>query len=874
MKTLLLVLATLAAFCASGQNAFVNFEGRQTSPIRISPDGTRLLAVNTPDCRLSVFDITSARNPILVAEIPVGLEPVSVQPRTDDEVWVINEVSDSISIVSLQRRIVVDTLYVPDEPADVAFANGRAFVTSSRKNQIRVFDAVTRAAITNIAVFGENPRAIVASENGAKIYAAFALSGNRTTLVPFTNAPAPPAPTNPNLPPPPRVALIVDATDPAYTNTVVRYQMPDNDIVEIDTATLQITRYFSRVGTVNMALAVRPNNGDLYVANTDARNLTRFEPVLRSNFASNRVSRVNTSSGTISHYDLNPGFAYDNFPRLTELSNALAQPTAIAFGQSGNNFFVTSFGTDRVGLVDANNGSILARIELSPTSIGSGADPRNKRGPRGLALRAGEALYVLNRLANTVSLIDPQARTLLAEFPIGGHDPTPLVIRQGRGFLYDAKLSGNGTVSCATCHVDSDMDMIAWDLGDPGGEMMTNRITLAPGFPTAGSQFHPMKGPMVTQTLRGLSGMDPLHWRGDRTNFLHFNGAFDTLLGGGLLSAGDMQAYRAYINTIVFQANPNQNLDRTLPTTFRNGGNPRAGFTNYVVDQYQPGLGLSCNTCHTLPTGGSRAIIAAQALNESQDFKVPHLRNVYQKLNVTRTPGAQSIGGFGIVHDGVTPDLFTFLSLPVFGTFANNTAIKRNIEAFVQCFDTGTAPAVGYTRTLSATNIDLTSVTADWNLLESQAALRTNIDFIVKGTLDGRLCGLTFDPTANVYRPDSTNSPVLTRNQLRAKVAGGDTLTLMGVPPGAGIRMGIDRDADGTLDRDEPRPSLQIVQAAPNAIIQWHTNFPTAVLYQSGSLATGANWTLTRGVRGVVGDRISVTNAIGGTNTFFLLSEP
>ena len=57
---------------------------------------------------------------------------------------------------------------------------------------------------------------------------------------------------------------------------------------------------------------------------------------------------------------------------------------------------------------------------------------------------------------------------------------------------------------------------------------------------------------MTTQTLRGLNGLDPLHWRGDRTNFTHFNGAFDSLLGGSALSAADMDAYRDFINTLVF----------------------------------------------------------------------------------------------------------------------------------------------------------------------------------------------------------------------------------------------------------------------------------------------------------------------------------
>jgi len=139
--SLAVALVTLRPAEAVGQIANVNFEGKPTNPVRLSPDGTRLFAVNTPDAPLSVFDVSSPANPILIAKIPVGLEPVSVNSRSNDEAWVVNEVSDSVSIVSLARGLVTDTLAAKDEPYDVGFAAGRAFVSCSRNNQIRVFDA-------------------------------------------------------------------------------------------------------------------------------------------------------------------------------------------------------------------------------------------------------------------------------------------------------------------------------------------------------------------------------------------------------------------------------------------------------------------------------------------------------------------------------------------------------------------------------------------------------------------------------------------------------------------------------------------------------------------------------------------------------------
>ncbi len=182
-------IVILANITAGAQSTYVNFEGKLTRPICLSPDGSRLFAVNTAAAQLSVFDVSHPLNPFLIAEIPVGVEPVSVNALNNDEVWVVNEVSDNVSIVSVTNRLVVDTLQVKDEPADVVFAGGKAFISESRNNRIAVFDLASHVLLTNIAVFGENPRSLAVNANGTKVYAAFVLSGNRTTIISISNAP-------------------------------------------------------------------------------------------------------------------------------------------------------------------------------------------------------------------------------------------------------------------------------------------------------------------------------------------------------------------------------------------------------------------------------------------------------------------------------------------------------------------------------------------------------------------------------------------------------------------------------------------------------------------------------------------------------------
>src|SRR5262249_16279086 len=136
----------------------------------------------------------------------------------------------------------------------------------------------------------------------------------------------------------------------------------------------------------------------------------------------------------------------------------------------------------RIGVLD-RNGAVRSRINVG-------------QGPTGLAVdEARLRLYVLNRFEESLSVVDLNGRTEVARVAIG-FDPEPASVRQGRRFLYDASLSAHGDLACASCHFNGHRDGLAWDLGNPRGKMQTVNI----------STFHPMKGPMTTQSLRGIIG--------------------------------------------------------------------------------------------------------------------------------------------------------------------------------------------------------------------------------------------------------------------------------------------------------------------------------------------------------------------------------
>src|SRR5512134_304875 len=92
---------------------FVHFESGHVHPAAMTPDGTRLLVVNTPDNHLTVFSLVGG-TPVKVAEIPVGMEPVSVAALDDGTAWVVNQLSDNVSIVDLATLHVRAVLQVGD----------------------------------------------------------------------------------------------------------------------------------------------------------------------------------------------------------------------------------------------------------------------------------------------------------------------------------------------------------------------------------------------------------------------------------------------------------------------------------------------------------------------------------------------------------------------------------------------------------------------------------------------------------------------------------------------------------------------------------------------------------------------------------------
>jgi YVTN family beta-propeller protein len=677
-------------------SSFVNFETPPVQPIALSPDGSRLAVCNLSAGRLEIFDVGSG-TAVSLGSVPVGIDPVSVRFLTPGEAWVVNHISDSISVVDVEGRRVVATLQTLDTPADVIFAGSprRAYVSCAMPNTVQVFDPVTRQLVTNLVIEAERPKALATSPDGRKVYAAIFESGNATTIVGarleglsyFGNVVSlptgpyggknPPPNSGTNLSPSLNIALsnapapttglivrknsegrwvddnqrdwtqYVSGTNASLTRRVPGWDLPDRDVAIIDTEDFSVT-YATGLMNLCMGIAVNPASGQITVVGTDAINDVRFEPNLNGIFVRAKIGLVDPFTLTTTVKDLNPhlDYATRTLPQ-SERDKSIGEPRGIVWNAGGTRGYVTGMGSRNLVVIDtAGNRARPLPIEL-------------QEGPIGLALdEAHERLYVLNRFSASLSIVNTDTDRLLTNVPL--FDPTPRAVKAGRRHLYDTRrTSGLGQASCASCHPDARMDRLGWDLGDPSGELTQTTINLLGNLqPTI---YHPMKGVMMTQTLQDILGHEPFHWRGDRPFIESFNQTFINLMAASTaLTASEMRELRDFLGTIRLPPNPYRTFVNGLSTNLPlpghwsqgNGGstagtplpngNAQAGLQRFRVNAI-------CTTCHTLPTG-----LGFDYTNNNSGIRVPYLG----------TNGEHHVANYFRLEGGLPSKIAQFRNMP------------------------------------------------------------------------------------------------------------------------------------------------------------------------------------------------------------------
>ncbi len=643
------------------------------------------------------------------------------RPRVVNTLLVGDEPRDIVFAGPHHDRAFVTTAHrgqnSPDDPELFTPGVGRADVWVFDANALG--SAVGGKRLTKITLFADSPRALAASSDGNTVYAASFLSGNRTTSVSAESVLAVyggtmPGPASINvfgttIPQPPTGEVVKYKAGPDGTyhwfdaygsnfDAYVNITLPDDDVFTIDASAnppvAVSSGVFQHVGTTLFNMAVNPKSGKVYVTNTDAHNGVRFEghtagfSSVVGNTVDSRISVIDPAAGSVSADNLNTHLDHTNGTGDPSLS--LAFPEGIEVTADGKKLYVIAQGSSKLAAYDTS------ALEAGPVAPSASSQVLlSGGGPTGLALDGSRLAFVLTRFDDGISVVDLAARKEVQH--VAMFSPEPPSVAAGRRDLYDATLtSALGDQACASCHVGGDFDGLAWDLGNPGNfplpitktyaseavlqtipeaviAALVNQQTAAYEY----GYYQPLKGPMTTQSLRGLDNHGAMHWRGDRNGaiqqngapfldamgnpvvtaqpnggmfdefnaFKSFNVAFPGLIGNASqLPDSEMTAFTNFTLQITYPPNPIRSLDNSL-TAEQQAGH------DFYFNQLGDGGGEApsdsihnCNGCHTLDRNGNAGATSHPGFfgtdgrlsfeAEPQLFKVAHLRNAYQKLGM------------------------------------------------------------------------------------------------------------------------------------------------------------------------------------------------------------------------------------------------
>jgi YVTN family beta-propeller protein len=577
----------------SGAQLFLSPE---SNPMALSEDGTRLYVANTTSGTLSVLDVSNPLHPSELTQIKVGMDPtgVAVLPggiNGDELVFVVNHISDTVSVVSRKQLAVVQTLQQLDsngvtqtnEPVGVVFSDpSRAFVTLDEPNQVLVLDvdATGRATIdpNRSQIPAQAPRAIAAA--GGKVFVLSFESGNQTEFPscwPGTSAPTPEgcqftldllsglslqqggvqlgtifqfAARNPNI-----GGKVIKDTD-----------IPDRDLFVIDggAAVPAVQQTLTSIGTLLSGIAVNQWSGGtrLYIAHTEARNQLQGLRDLDNRMFENRVAIVDCPLGPTTACAVNDTVDLDQSAAAAGLGQTVPTPWGIQASGDGRTVVLTAAGADG----DPGDGRPpmhgLFTLDRDGRVLGSALVGAL---PEGVVLRsdpngAAQVAYVLNTAHSSVSAVDvsdPSHPATAGNALVVGHDPTPPEIRLGRIAFNGARDSTSKTFSCGSCHPNGNIDQLQWVIN----------TDIAPGEGTDAN--HQVAEPRTTMPIRQLSGTLPLHWEGTLADpFPGVNpnaAAFDSAPDCDITVVGEKGCVRHLVNAALAGQNCQHNGGGCVP---------------------------------------------------------------------------------------------------------------------------------------------------------------------------------------------------------------------------------------------------------------------------------------------------------------------
>jgi len=530
-----------------------------SSPVFCDDGSRRVWTVNPDNDTVSAFDADSLAK---VLEVPVCSDPRSLGRSSLGEIWVVCRDDDRIFVLDGAGSLVTElALEYGSAPAAIAFSpNGStAYVALEGSGALRRYDATTRQQTGDLVLSPEG-------EGGPK---ALAVSGDGSTVL------------------------------------VTRFLSPRNhaEVWEVTAGsftlsrTLQIPKFGgeeNRDGTASgrgvanylTGITIAPDGQSAWVASNKPnaeRGLLFANDLDQDNTVRNVLTQLNLASGQV--------------VRAIDLDNS-DSAVAMSFSPLGDYLFAALQGNDEVIVLDAllideavGLGSLVTRLGTGPAPQGVCVDGTGGGGTTGRT-------FVKNFMGRSVTALETETLFRLGNKSVASSETSavavemlPAQVRTGKEIFYDAsdpRMSSEGYLSCATCHVDGGQDGRVWDFTGRG------------------------EGLRNTTSLRGRGGVahGNVHWTANFDEIQDFENDVRGAFGGqgfltdpdfaatsdplGIPKSGlsaDLDALAAYVTSLGAESLPRS------PHRAADGSMTAEGVTGRGVFQ-----SLSCFTCHGGPS--------------------------------------------------------------------------------------------------------------------------------------------------------------------------------------------------------------------------------------------------------------------------------
>lgn len=344
---------------------------------------------------VTVLDVVNLRQDRV---IPVGNNPTGLAANpTRNEIYVVNTGSDSVSVIDAEKKAVVATIPVRLRPyfISVNAAGTRAYVANSGSNNVSVIDLVKRRVISTVGV-GEAPGVAAISPDGETLVVSNRVGGS----VSIVDATQPPESMHvrsvfTGCPGATDVAILPDsskafvACSGGHQVMAIQLATPPQPKHKRAPASQSAPRKDALlalldVGETPLSLALKPDGGEIYVANYD----------------SGSISEIDTSTNEV-------GAAYF----------VGTHPVRALFANDDSTVYVSDFDADALSVFSADDGQLL------PFS------PRTGDGPDALAFsKGGNLLFAVDARSGDIAVIRVSSSSLLTMLPVGGK-PNDIVVK-------------------------------------------------------------------------------------------------------------------------------------------------------------------------------------------------------------------------------------------------------------------------------------------------------------------------------------------------------------------------------------------------------------------------------------------------------------